>query len=317
MPGRGKQFFLKSSALLAALLMAGLLSGAAETSASSAENGESGAAAETSQEEVSQEEEAASEQASEKDGPVYAYKYLRGTRYRNLLLTRYSNLAATLIVEEPAVEASAETTAAAAVRTAITGAGTASAPVDTTSGFSSSLVARLSVSGTSIQNYPIYQNTDSTNYYAGSKWYYTEMGWAAATAHLSSGSLSQNTVIYGHNWGNCFVPFSSYGRQFESLMAFTYSDFATSNQYIYLTTNSGTYTFRVFAVAFTTNLNFYINCNGIDVASVASKAQNLSMYDYGVGVGSSDKLLTLSTCTRYFSGMGANQRFIIMAKLVS
>ena len=41
------------------------------------------------------------------------------------------------------------------------------------------------------------------------------------------------------------------------------------------------------------------------------------MYDYGVSVGSSDKLLTLSTCTRYFSGMGANQRFIIMAKLVS
>ncbi|HPR39610.1 MAG TPA: class B sortase [Oscillospiraceae bacterium] len=311
MSGRGKQFFLKSLVLLAALLMAGLLSGAAETS-SSAETGEG-----TSQEETSQEEEAVSEQSSEKDGPVYSYKYLRGTRYRNLLLTRYSNLAATLIVEEPAVEASAETATAAAVRTAITGAGTASAPVDTTSGFSSSLVARLSVSGTSIQNYPIYQNTGSTNYYAGSKWYYTEMGWAAATAHLSSGSLSQNTVIYGHNWGNCFVPFSSYGKQFESLMAFTYSDFATSNQYIYLTTNDATYTFRIFAVAFTTNLNFYINCNGIDVASVASKAQNLSMYDYGVGVGSSDKLLTLSTCTRYFSGMGANQRFIIMAKLVS
>mgnify|MGYP001102799139 CR=1 FL=1 len=311
MPGRGKRFFLKWSVLLAALLITGLLSGAAEASGSSGEAGESG-----SEEEVSSGEDAFSEEEPESDEPALSYNYLRGTRYRNLLLTRYSNLAATLIVEEPAVEASAAA-GTEAVRTAITAAGAAAAPVDTTSGFSSSLVARLSVSGTSIQDYPIYQNTDSTNYYAGSKWYYTEMGWAAATAHLSSGSLSQNTVIYGHNWGNCFVPFSSYGRQFESLMAFTYSDFATSNQYIYLTTNGSTYTFRIFAVAFTTNLNFYINCNGIDVSSVAAKAQSLSMYDYGVSVGSSDKLLTLSTCTRYFSGMGANQRFIIMAKLVS
>lgn len=317
MPGRGKRHFFRFFILLAALLLTGLLSGAAEASEPSSRSGEAISGEENASEgSAVSGEEASSEKMAEENKSPLSYKYLRGTRYRNLLLTRYSNLAATRIVEEPAVEASAQTGTAAA-RTAIAGAGAASAPVDTTSGFSSSLVARLSVSGTSIQDYPIYQNTDSTNYYAGSKWYYTEMGWAAATAHLSSGSLSQNTVIYGHNWGNCFVPFSSTGRQFESLLAFTYSDFATNNQYIYLTTNGNTYTFRIFAVAFTTNLNFYINCNGIDVASVAAKAQALSMYDYGVSVGSSDKLLTLSTCTRYFSGMGANQRFIIMAKLVS
>ncbi|HNW05369.1 MAG TPA: class B sortase [Oscillospiraceae bacterium] len=310
MSGSGKTFYFRLVLPLTALAALILLSGAAETSAASAGAGSSAEA------EIAAGEAAggAAEGAPEEGEPAYSYNYLRGTRYRNLLLTRYQNLAETLVAEEPAAEAAAAT---ASARTAIAGAGAAYAPVDTTSGFSSSLVARLSVSGTNIQDYPIYQNTGSTNYYAGSKWYYAEMAWAAATAYLSGGSLSQNTVIYGHNWRNCFVPFSSTGGQFEPLMAFTYSDFATQNQYIYLTTNGATYTFRIFAVAFTTNLNFYINCNGIDVSSVAAKAQNLSMYDYGVGVGSSDKLLTLSTCTRYFSGMGANQRFIVMAKLVS
>lgn len=300
---RGKTFYFRWALPLTALAAAVLLSGAAETDPSAAAASSAGS--------VSSAEAA---QTPEESGPARSYNYLRGTRYRNLLLTRYKNLAGTLAAEEPSAEAEA---ASAGGRTAIAGAGAAYAPVDTTSGFSSSLVARLSVSGTNIQDYPIYQNTDSTNYYAGSKWYYTEMAWAAATAHVSGGNLSQNTVIYGHNWRNCFVPFSRTGNQFEPLMAFTYADFATQNQYIYLTTNSGAYTFRIFAVAFTTNLNFYINCNGIDVSSVAAKAKNLSMYDYGVSVGSSDKLLTLSTCTRYFSGMGANQRFIIMAKLVS
>lgn len=99
-------------------------------------------------------------------------------------------------------------------------------------------------------------------------------------------------------------------------MAFTYEDFVEENQYIYLTTNSGVHTFRIFAVSFTTDLSFYINCNNIDVVSVANTAMKKSLFDFGVSVSSSDKLITLSTCTRYYKGLGANQRFIIMGKLV-
>ena len=100
-------------------------------------------------------------------------------------------------------------------------------------------------------------------------------------------------------------------------MAYTYEDFVAENQYIYLTTNEGVHTFKVFAVCFTKDLSFYINCNNIDVSSVASKAMKMSLFDFGMDVGDSDKIITLSTCTRYYSGLGANQRFIIMGKLIS
>ena len=43
----------------------------------------------------------------------------------------------------------------------------------------------------------------------------------------------------------------------------------------------------------------------------------MSLFDFGMDVGDSDKIITLSTCTRYYSGLGANQRFIIMGKLIS
>ena len=174
------------------------------------------------------------------------------------------------------------------------------------------VAAHLSVQGTNVQNRPVWQATGNTNYYTNGS-----VTWAAGSAKLRSGALSQNTVIYGHNWGNCFVPFKRTGPEFESLMAYTYSDFVANNQYIYLTTNSGVHTFKVFAVCFTTDLNFYINCNNVNVASIASRAKSMSLFNFGVDVGANDKIITLSTCTRYFSGMGANQRFIIMGKLVS
>lgn len=244
---------------------------------------------------------------SEEETKAPDYAYLRGTAYKNLIETRYPNLLATTIAEEPAEEEKpAKTGVGAAVNPGYSGS------VGSYSMQSKTVAAHLSVQGTSIQNRPIWQCTGNTNYYTNSS-----VTWAAGSANLRSGPLSQNTVIYGHNWNNCFAPYKRYGSEFESLMSFVYQDFAANNQYIYLTTNSGVHTFRVFAVCFTKDLNFYINCNGIDVASVAARAMNMSLYNFGVGVGSGDKIITLSTCTRYFPGLGANQRFIVMGKLIS
>ena len=238
------------------------------------------------------------------------YTYLKGTLYKNLYETRYSNLVETM-KEEPVPETEPSG------GTPRPGIGQATNPgysgeVGTYSLNSKTVAAHLSVQGTNVQNRPVWQCTGNTNYYTNGS-----VTWAAGSAHLRSGALSQNTVIYGHNWGNCFVPFKKTGPEFESLMAYTYADFVRQNQYIYLTTNSGTHTFRVFAVCFTKDLNFYINCNNIDVASIAARAKSMSLFDFGVNVGSGDKIITLSTCTRYFKGLGANQRFIIMGKLVS
>ena len=244
--------------------------------------------------------------------PERDYTYLKGTLYRNLYATKYPNLVETLKAEEPVEESGSGATGNWQV-----GVGSAANPgysgsVGSYSLNDKSVAAHLTVQGTSIQDKAIWQCSTSTTYYEPSS-----VAWAAKTAHLRSGELSQNTVIYGHNWNNCFVPFKKTGSQFESLMAYTYEDFVSENQYIYLTTNSGVHTFRVFAVCFTKDLTFYINCNNIDVSSVASKAMGMSLFDFGVSVSDSDKLITLSTCTRYYKGLGANQRFIIMGKLVS
>ncbi|MBP1574734.1 MAG: class B sortase [Oscillospiraceae bacterium] len=249
--------------------------------------------------------------------PQREYTYLKGTMYKNLYATKYQNLVETMKEKEPVLESGSGSGSGSGGGYTQVGVGSVTDP-----GYSGSagkysmsdktVAAHLSVQGTSIQDKAIWQCSTSTTYYEPSS-----VAWAAKTAHLRSGELSQNTVIYGHNWNNCFVPFKKTGSQFESLMAYTYEDFVAENQYIYLTTNGGVHTFKVFAVCFTKDLTFYINCNNIDVASVASKAMGMSLFDFGVSVGDNDKIITLSTCTRYYSGLGANQRFIIMGKLIS
>lgn len=252
------------------------------------------------------------------------YSYLRGTRYKNLLATKYPNLLETTKPKEPVVEAQSGDVSGnggagngggnfgggqsvgSAANPGYSGGSGKYSMADKT------VAAHLTVQGTNIQNRPIWQATNNTNYFTSGS--YT---WAAGTAHLRSGELSQNTVIYGHNWNNCFAPYKRGGGEFESLMSFVYEDFVQNNQYIYLTTNGGTHTFQVFAVCFTKDLNFYINCNGINVTSVAARAKSMSLFDFGVSVGGGDKIITLSTCTRYYKGLGANQRFIVMGKLIS
>ena len=254
--------------------------------------------------------------------PEREYTYLRGTKYKNLYETKYQNLIETTKEKEPVVEMNEGSGSGSGNGSGGGSVGGGSVGSAANPGYSGSagsysmsdktVAAHLTVQGTNVQNRPVWQAEGNTNYYTNGS-----VTWAAGSAKLRSGALSQNTVIYGHNWGNCFVPFKRTGPEFESLMAYTYSDFVANNQYIYLTTNSGVHTFKVFAVCFTTDLNFYINCNNINVASVANRAKSMSLFNFGVDVGANDKIITLSTCTRYFSGMGANQRFIIMGKLVS
>ena len=73
-------------------------------------------------------------------------------------------------------------------------------------------------------------------------------------------------------------------------------------------------TFVIFACFYTEGTTWYINAEG-NIDSVISEAQSRSRHTFGVDVNSSDKLLTLSTCTRYY-GNTDNQRFVVMARLL-
>ena len=73
-------------------------------------------------------------------------------------------------------------------------------------------------------------------------------------------------------------------------------------------------TFVIFACFYTEGTDWYIHAEP-DVGSMVSEAMSRSRHSFGVDVGSGDKILTLSTCTRYY-GNTKNQRFVVMARLM-
>lgn len=102
---------------------------------------------------------------------------------------------------------------------------------------------------------------------------------------------------------------------FEELMAFTYYDFAKDNLYIQYTKNGKDEIYLIYAVGF-------YNYSEYDVASIKEStkieqyiknSKERSIYDYDVDVDSSDSLIELKTCTRYF-GNNEKQQFAISAR---
>ena len=105
---------------------------------------------------------------------------------------------------------------------------------------------------------------------------------------------------------------------FAQVMSYHYTDFAQENPFIYFSTTEKDYVFQVFA-AFYTDLAFeynYANMSQEDFQEVIAEAKAKSQSNYNVPVTTEDHILTLSTCTRMY-GNTENQRFVVMAKLVS
>ena len=127
--------------------------------------------------------------------------------------------------------------------------------------------------------------------------------------------LSRNTIIYGHS----DYKDNPNGKRFSQLFNYTDINFLKSNPYIYLTTEKGEMVWQIFAV-FYTNINFnYIQANPTaDVmAEIVKEAKSRSEYIIDLDVTSSDKVLTLSTCTKYYNEANyENYRFVVMAKLL-
>ena len=187
----------------------------------------------------------------------------------------------------------------------------------------SDVKAWLKIPGTNI-NYPVLQNASEDHYYLHrgldrGQSYYGVLWTQTATRFGSGDSLSSNNVIYGHNWKNCrwnAAPSTYYvGQQmFESLLSYHYTSWAEQYPYIYYSTPSEEMAFVIFACFYTEGSDWYINAEG-NIDGVISGAQSRSRHNFGVDVNSSDKLLTLSTCTRYY-GNTDNQRFVVMARLL-
>ncbi len=103
---------------------------------------------------------------------------------------------------------------------------------------------------------------------------------------------------------------------FAQLAAFHYLDVAQKTPFIYFSTTSKDYVWQVFAAFYTeATWTDYIYAYPSNFANVIKEAKARSLHNYNVSVTTSDKILTLSTCTRIY-GNHNNQRFVVMAKLV-
>lgn len=182
----------------------------------------------------------------------------------------------------------------------------------------------LKVPGTNISHPVLYHATD-VNYYMArdlSK-QHSKNGvlWADTDATFGTASeLPKNTVIYGHNWTNISANpriGDSSDVMFAQLTAFHHLNFAQVTPYIYYSTEAEEMVWKVFA-AFYTDIGFnYIDANPSDAtfSNVISGAKARSRHKYDVDVKTSDKIITLSTCTRAY-GSSDRQRFVVMARLL-
>lgn len=165
-------------------------------------------------------------------------------------------------------------------------------------------------------DFPIVQGKDDNEYIA--KNFYgesTRYGCPFVTHTNNIETLDENTVIYGHNMrdGSIFAPLTKY----QTLEGYKKAPVITFN------TLYQDYQFKVFAVILTniepkhdngyvftyywTNLN-----NEVNHTAYLNQLSQRSLYDTGVDVNPTDKLLTISTCSRDFD----DGRLVIVARLV-
>lgn len=116
-----------------------------------------------------------------------------------------------------------------------------------------------------------------------------------------------NTVIYGHHMKN--------GSMFASLKRYKDSSFLEENPYIYLDTVNGRRKYQIFSV-FVTKTDFqYTKINfssDNEYLQYLQEINNKSMNSTNIELKSTDKIITLSTCTYEFDGA----RLAVIGRLV-
>ena len=174
------------------------------------------------------------------------------------------------------------------------------------------IIGWLSLPDTAI-NYPVTQTDDNEYYlhhlYDGT---YNKVGCLFADYENQADFSDRNTIIYGHNMRD--------GSMFAALNEYDEQDYYDGHPQMYLVTPGGGYTVEIFT-AFVADPGE----SGSDASpwrlswkddgaytTWLSEMAGRSVIETGVTVTSSDKVLTLSTCTP-----GGRSRFIVMGKLAA
>ena len=168
------------------------------------------------------------------------------------------------------------------------------------------VVGWILIPDTSI-NYPLMQGQDN-DYYLNRTWdrQSNAMG-SIFLEHLSSADLTDfNTIVYGHNMND--------GSMFAGIREYRNREFWEKHPYVYILSDYGVYRYEIFA-AYMANVKS--NTYGLSFPSETSrrsfldKALQDSVIDTGLEPETTDRILTLSTC----SGAGYSHRWVLQARL--
>lgn len=169
--------------------------------------------------------------------------------------------------------------------------------------------AWLKVPGTTIDT-PVFQSTDNVRYYRNdrdnkkTKWGETFLDYRC---DINGIGTRANIIVYGHN--------TETDTHFTPLLNYKKEEFYKKHRFIELATDKGLYKFQVFSAYVTDTSFFYIDTNfsnNAEYANFVKSIKNRSKYDTTISVGTSDTILTLSTCDYSIK----DGRFVIHAKLV-
>lgn len=168
------------------------------------------------------------------------------------------------------------------------------------------VVGWIRIPGTDI-DFPLTQTTDNT--------FYLEHTWdLVSSSHgniflecrNSPDMTDFNTIIYGHHMsdGTMFAPLRNYAEQ----------DFFEAHPYVYIVTDSGVFRYEVFSSyhaeveSNTYGLSFHQEQTKVDFLQMALEE---SQIDTGITPATTDRIITLSTCT----GWGYEFRRVVHARL--
>ena len=173
----------------------------------------------------------------------------------------------------------------------------------------------LKIQGTEIDLPIVY----SENEYEGFPVQLESFGWARKSFDKDSTYFD----ITGHNIFNLSKHPKLKANNFyrlEQLMAFVYYDFAKDNEYIQLTIDDEDYVFKIFAAGFIDKgvaTFFPKNSDASETGrqGIINAFDEKSIYDYDVDVNAKDKIITLSTCTRFY-GADANIEFYVVGRML-
>lgn len=183
------------------------------------------------------------------------------------------------------------------------------------------LVGWLYIPGTAV-NTPIVQSKDNTHYlrnnFFGSN---TNYGTAYADSRCRKDTLSTNLVIYGHNMPS--------GTHFYDVSRYEDIEWYKKHPVIKYSNLTGDYTYLVYAAFYTTaqikyNGNYFFNyilpnMGPVSLGGYIEQINERAIYKTGIDANSSDKLITLSTCTHTLDaacGVDLDGRLVVVGRLL-